>query len=131
MEGASVLTANYDDVIPLTVHVVQDDTKEKRPKECRTSHRTIVLVLANPYAQIAGYDPARVNVYVNVMDNPVVISGDISQASDLANTTGTLATPNGRLMQVGNDYVIPGQDEMWVSSATYPTRIGLTIEREV
>jgi hypothetical protein len=126
------MTANYDDPIPpVLVKVIEDESKEKRPTEYRTAHRTIVLTATNPYVQLAGYDPARMEVYMNVLDNSIVLSGDISQASDAANTTGTLAAPNGRVMPVGIDYCIKGQDEMWISGPTYPTRVGFTIIRKV
>lgn len=122
------MTANYDDnVTPLLVEMVG----EKRPKEYRSSHKTVVLTAASPVSQIAGYDPARREVYINVLDNPIVLSGDISQAADLSNTTGTMTAPNGRLMSVGIDYCIKGQDEMWISTNLYPTRVSFTILREI
>lgn len=129
------MTANYDDssaIPPLSVRIIGDETKqEKRPHEVRTAHRTIVLNAANPYVQVAGYDPARIEIYMNVLDNIVVISGDMGQASDLANTSGTNSAPNGRIMPIGIDYCLKGQDEMWVSGATYPARVGITIIREI
>lgn len=127
------MTANYDDQVipPINVRVIKDENAgEKRPKELRSSHRTVVLTAANPWVQIAGYDPARVCVYMNVYDNAIVLSGSVSEASDLANTTGTLLAPNGRLMQIGNDYVIHGNDELFVSAAVYPTRVGYSTLRE-
>ena len=137
MEGASVLTANYDDVTsadipPINVRIIEDANKAKdRPSEFRTAHRTIVLNAANPYTQLAGVDLARVGIFMNVMDNPIVLSGSISEASDANNTTGALAAPNGRLMPVANDYVVRGQDEHWVSAAVYPTRVSFTIVRKI
>lgn len=126
------MTANYDDVVPpILVQIAPDPSKEKRPKEIRTSHRTIVLSANVPYALVAGVDPARIAVLMNVMDNPIVLSGSISEASDTANLTGTLINPNGRLMPVNVDYKIPGQDDMYISAATYPTRVGVTIVREI
>lgn len=127
------MTANYEDtdIPPINVRIIKDENAgEKRPKEFRTSHRTIVLTATNPWIQIAGYDPARVCIYMNVMDNPIVLSGSVSEASDPASTTGTLLAPNGRLMQIGNDYVIKGNDELFVSAAVYPTRVGYTTLRE-
>lgn len=128
-----------DDVIhPVTVHIVKDDTKtgEKRPEEFRTSHRTIVLTAANPYALIGGYDPARVWIKLNVFDNNVVLCGDVSQANDLSNQTTGLNFPNGRLLGAGAgvasvEYEIHGQDEQWIVTGTYPTRVGITITRKI
>lgn len=129
------MTANYDDtgtIPPVNVRIIEDENKAKdRPKELRTSHRTFVLTAIQPYAQLAGYDPGRMRIDMNVMDNPIVLSGSISSASDPSNTTGTLVTPNGRLMPVANDYHITGPDEQWISAAVYPTRVGITIIREL
>ena len=126
---------SHSDIPPLEVHVVGGtvDVGEKRPKELRTSHRTIVLNAANPSANVAGYDPARKEIYLNVLDNPVVVSDSTSMANDAANLTGTMTNPNGRILPVsnGSEYCIPGQDEMWLSTNTYPTRIGVTIIREI
>jgi hypothetical protein len=120
---------------PVTVHIVQDDTKgEKRPEELRTAHRTIVLTATTPYAQVVGYDPARAWIKINVFDNNIVLSGDISQASDLANQTSTLAAPNGRLLGgtgASVEYEIYGNDEQWITTGTYPTRVGITITRKI
>jgi len=124
---------NYD-VPPVIVHMVKDDTKvQERPKEIRTSHRTITLTAANPYVQIAGPDPARVRIQLNVIDaNPVVVSGDIGQASDLSNTAATITAPNGRMITSSmGETNIPGQDEMWLSAGVFPTKVGMTIVREI
>jgi hypothetical protein len=124
------MTANYDEPIPpLLVKVVPDESQQKRPVELRTSHRTFVLSATNPYMQVTGYDPALMEIYMNVFDNPIVICRSIASASDLNNTTGAMAAPNGRLMAVGPDYKIPGPDEMWIATNTYPTRVAVTLVR--
>lgn len=128
------MTANYDDVIPVTVRIVGDDTKEeKRPREIRTAHRTFILTASNPYIQVAGIDPARKLISLNVVDaNPVVVGGDITQASDLNNLAATITSPNGRLINSAlGDINILGQDECWISAGTYPTKVGVTITREI
>lgn len=120
---------------PLDVRIVASTVTEgtKRPKENRASHRTAVLTAANPTFNIAGFDPARKCISINVLDNPVVLTNGTGQASDTANTTGTLATPNGRLLPVsnGSEYYLETQDELWLSAATFPTRVGFTIIREI
>lgn len=129
------MSVDYDGpatVPPLSVAIVSDATKiTKRPTECRTSFRTVVLTAANPYMNITGYDPARVLIRMDVMDNPIVLCRSIGAAADLNNTTGTMTAPNGRLMPPGPDYEILGVDELWVSTNTYPTRIGMMIVREI
>ena len=124
-----------DQLPPLDVHIVSGTVTvgDKRPKECRASHRTIVLNASNPTYNIAGYDPARKCVSINVLDNPVVLSDSIGQAGDQANTTGTMLNPNGRLLAVsnGSEYYVETQDELWLSTNTFPTRVGFTIIREI
>jgi len=126
-----------DNIPPLDVNIVSGtvDIGTKRPKENRASHRTFVLTSANPTANVAGYDPARRCVIINVLDNPVVLSESTSQASDLANTVvaNAFANPNGRLLAVsnGSEYYMETQDELWLSANTYPTRVGVTIIREI
>lgn len=122
-----------EDYKPVQVHIVQDDTKaEKRPVEYRASHGTKVLTASIPYDQICGYDPCREEVRISAIDNPVIVSSGKGQASDTANTSGTLATPNGRYIAIGQmETSIPGQNEVWVSAATYPARIGFTILRKI
>lgn len=125
-----------DQIPPLDVNIVSGTVNigEKRPKECRASHKTIVLSAGvNATYNIAGYDPARKCISINVLDNPVVLSDSIGQASDLANTTGTMLNPNGRLLPVsnGSEYYIETQDELWLSTNVYPTRVAFTIIREI
>jgi hypothetical protein len=118
----------------IPVHVMADDTKEeKRPKEYRVTHRTFLLTANNPSYNIVGYDPARCKMYMNVLDNPVVLSGSTSQANDANNLTGTLTAPNGRILPIsnGSEYCIEGPDETWISTNTYPTRVGVSIVREI
>lgn len=125
----------HTEIEPLDVRVVSGtlDIGQKRPKECRASHRTAVLTAANPTFNIAGFDPMRKSIALNVLDNPVVLSSSISAASDPGNTSGGLATPNGRILPVsnGSEYNFETQDELWLSAATYPTRVGFTIIREI
>jgi len=126
---------SHTEIEPIQVVVVSGtvDVGTPRPKEYRASHKTAVLTAANPTYQVAGYDPARDEVYVNVLDNSVVLTSSNGQATDLANTTGTLTAPNGRILGVsnGSEYCIKGQNEIWFSAATYPTRVGFTVIREI
>jgi hypothetical protein len=125
------MTNQTDYTVPV---VVTNLPAERRPKEYRVSHRTQVLTATNPTAQLAGAnDPARCEVYLNVLDNPVVLCESNGQASDPANTTGTLTNPNGRLLAVsnGSEYCIRGADELWIATNTFPTRVGFTVVREV
>jgi hypothetical protein len=121
-----------DYISPLLEHIVTEQLSKKRPKEIRISHRTVVLTAANPVQQLAGVDPDRVTVRLNVIENNAILTSSIAQASDLANTTTGLTFPNGRILASGTEYAIPGNaNEIWLSGATYPTRIGVTIVREI
>jgi len=132
--GCKAMTTQIE---PLDVRIVANTVTEgtKRPKENRASHRTAVLTAANPTFNIAGYDPARKCVSLNVLDNPVVLTESTGQASDQANTAvaNAFGNPNGRLLPVsnGSEYYLETQDELWLSANTYPTRVGITIIREI
>ena len=130
---SEALHQDTDYIPPLKVHIVSSNLTEKRPEELRTSHRTFIFNAANPYQIIAGYDPARVEMYMSVLDNPVVLCSSTSQASDTANTTGTLTSPNGRILPVsnGSEYCIKGPGETWIATNTYPTRVGVTFVRKI
>jgi hypothetical protein len=126
-----------NEIEPLEVHVVGGtiEVGDKRPKEYRASHRTFVLTSANPAQNVAGYDPARYCIYINVLDNTVVLSESTSQANDAANIAiaNAYANPNGRLLPVsnGSEYHLETQDELWISANAYPTRVGITLVREI
>lgn len=73
---------------PLFVHVtnLKDmGLEDARSKELRASHRTLVLSAANPFLNIAPYDPARREIHIDPIDNPVIITSNVSQASDPVN----------------------------------------------
>lgn len=129
------MSVNYDDSIPspdippVLVKVLSDG---KRPTELRVTHKTIVLTAANPVQQVTGYDPARKAVIFNVFDNAIVLSGSIGQASDPANTISPITAPNGRLLNpLNGEYSVPGPNELWVSTGTYPSKIAFSVVREI
>ncbi len=127
----------HTEIPPLDVRIISGtvDIGEKRPREYRASHRTFVLTAVNPFANVAGFDPARKCVSINVLDNSIVLSESISQANDPQNITiaNAYANPNGRLLAVsnGSEYYLETQDELSPSSNVYPTRVGVTLIREV
>lgn len=51
---------------------------------------------------------------------------------NIPSTVTSLLNPNGRVLlpSVG-EYVVPGPDEIWLSAAQYPARVGFTIVREI
>lgn len=116
---------------PIRVHVVLDDTQKESPRVVwRASERTTVLNASNQFEMIASYDPMRDEVRITVSDNPIVVSRSRAQACDTSNTSGTLANPNGRLIANGaNEYSVRGSNEVWISAAVYPTRVGYEIVR--
>ena len=54
---------DIDDVIggipAIKVHLVKSDLQEKRPREYRVTHKTVVLTATSPTYQLMGVDPAR------------------------------------------------------------------------
>ena len=117
-------------VTPLEVKVVNHP--EPRKFERRAAYRTAVLTAANPYAQLAGYDPLREYIRFSGAANAYVISGSISQASDAANVATPYVNPNGRLVQANSlEIVTEGQNDVWLTGNTYPTMVGYEIIRKV
>lgn len=119
-----------DTTPPIQVEV----TNHPEPKkfEVRAAYRSAVLTSANPVMQIAGYDPLRERIRFSPAVNAYVISGGISQATDGSNTAASIVNPNGRFMPSGTaEYVSEGQNEIWVSTGTFPTVIGYEIIRRV
>src|ERR1700757_1571371 len=109
---------------PIKVHITSSDVPEKRPKELRVTHKSVVLNASNPYQMIAGVDPARKKITFSAVTNNIVISGGIGQASDQSNVAATIATPNGRYVAGANDagpFDVEGPNEVWSSTGTYPT----------
>ena len=116
------MTANYDDVVPVAVHLVKDGTKEKRPVELRVTHRTVILTQSSPYVQVAGYDPARKELHIEVIDYPVIVAGSSGQASDLGNLTlATVYYPN----PVTNQIPLGATGVATYNNNSFP--VGLTI----
>lgn len=125
---------SINEIQPVPVRITIDETKDQSARriEFRGSEKTIVLNAANPAQMLAGYDPLRDEVRITVSDNPVILSRSTGQANDTANTTGTLANPNGRILTNGaGEYVARGANEVWVSGNIYPTRVGFEIVRTV
>jgi hypothetical protein len=119
------------EVEPIPVQVINHP--EPKRYEKRAAYRTAVLTANNPSAQLAGYDPLRICIRFTGHANAFVVSGSISQANDPNNLTG-VANPNGRLIPAGatnTEFTTEGQNEVWVSGATYPTIIGYEIIRKV
>ena len=128
--GADYDSTNY--IPPLSVHV-ENLPKDPIAKECRTSHKTVILTAANPVQMVVGVDPARCEVHLEPQTNPVVMTSSISQASDLANVAAVYAFPNGRILNpLVGEYIVPGgANELWLSAGIYPTLVGVTVVREV
>ncbi len=122
-------------VTPVNVHIVGSDlvTAEKRPKEKRVSSKTIVLTAANPYQMAVGVDPTRCEVHIQAITNAVVLSHNLSQASDASNLVTPLVNPNGRALNpLIGEYIVPGgANEIWFSAGIYPTLVGITVVRDI
>ena len=128
--GVDYDSTNY--IPPMLVHV-ENLPKDPIPKQCRVSHKTVVLTAANPVQLVVGVDPARCEIHIEPVANQVVLAGSISQASDLNNQAAVLAFPNGRILSpLVGEYIVPGgANEIWLACGVYPTLIGITVVREV
>lgn len=117
---------------PLRAYIVNLPEPQKIPRGKRVSSRTIVLTAANPSYQAAQVDPARIEMHIEPITNPVIMSHSISQANDASNTVSPFVNPNGRILSnLVGEYIVPGgENEIWFTTNTYPTLIGITIVRE-
>jgi hypothetical protein len=118
---------------PVKVQVVNHP--EPTRYEVRAAYETAILNAANPYQQIAGYDPLRMMIRISGTSKSVIVSGNISQASDADNLAGiATAKPNGRLLPAGVvEWTVEGQNDVWLSCATadMPVAVGYEIIRKV
>lgn len=116
---------------PVPVEVVNHP--EPKRFEVRAAYRSIVLTANNPSAEIAGYDPLRECIEFSPAANAYVISGSVSQANDPNNLAATIVNPNGRYIpaNAGFQVTTTGQNDVWVSTGTYPTIVGFQIIRKV
>lgn len=118
---------------PIEVRVVNHP--EPRRYEIRAAYQTAVINAANPYVQIAAYDPLRIKIRISGTTKNVIVCGNISQASDGNNAAGVAtAKPNGRLLPSGTfEWTVEGQNDVWLTAATadLPVNVGYEIVRKV
>lgn len=116
---------------PVKVEVINHPQPKRY--ELRGAYRSFVLTAANPYQQIAGPDPLRKYITISGnATNPLVICGNVSQASDPNNAAVPITQPNGRYIPPGiEEWCIEGQQDVWVVASAFPTIVGCTILREV
>jgi hypothetical protein len=122
------------EIQPVPVEVINHPIPKRY--ECRSSFRSIVLTAANPYQQVAGFDPLRERIKLSGVANAVVVGNSISQASDPNNVANPYVAPNGRFIPGGAalaaiEWTIEGTQEVWLSGNTYPTIVGIEIIRKV
>lgn len=94
--------------------------------------RTVVLTADQPVQQILAQDPLRVRAWLlPKIDNNVVLCHSVSQAQDPNNADPTLANPNGAVVMASLTAPVPvaGTQAMWLAGNTFPTHVGLIIER--
>lgn len=94
--------------------------------------QTIVLTADEPVQRILDRDPLRVRALLMLADaNDVVLSHTIQQAQSAQNVAANLPTPAGAIVPHGlaTPVELTGTQSVWASAATYPTRIGLVVER--
>lgn len=116
---------------PLPVHVCAPVVTVPTVSQHVTT-RTVLLTTANAVQQILPQDPLRVMAWLlPKIDNNVVLCHSLTQAQDPANADPALAAPNGALVSAALTAAIPvpGTQAMWMAGNTFPTRVGLIIER--
>lgn len=120
------------EVEPIPVQVINHP--EPKRYEKRAAYRTFVLTAAQPFVNVAGYDPLRICIRLTGHTNSFVIAGSVSQASDPNNAVPNPPAPNGRLIPanaINVEFVTEGQNEIWFAGNTFPTVIGCEIIRKV
>lgn len=92
--------------------------------------RTVVLADASP-VQILAQDPLRTRAQIVVKGaNDVVLCHSITQAQDAGNADPTLARPNGAILPGGGPvFTVTATGPVWLVGNTFPTRVGLILER--
>lgn len=117
------------EVEPVPVQVVNHP--EPKKYEIRSTHRTFVLTATNPFANVAGYDPLRMCIYLVSKTNDVIVASSVQQAADPNNAASPYTAPNGTLVPAGIRWKREGQNEIWLAANTFPTMVGVEILRKV
>lgn len=116
---------------PVPVHVCEPVVTVPTVAQ-HVTFRTVTLTAANPVQQILNLDPLRIRAWLlPKIDNNVVLCHSISQAQDPANADPMLTAPNGAYVSAAltAPVPIPGTAPVWCVGNTFPTRVGLIIER--
>ena len=124
------MTSPTPEFDPVRVHISGSDLAKdiglQRPQRMTASPRTVVLSAGTPLMPLCGHEPNRALVKVMAIDNPVIISDSSGQAGQAGNTAVGLLNPEGAYLPVGTQYTdIPTTDQMWVSAATFPSRVSV------
>lgn len=106
---------------PMHVHVVSMPAAiPDRPKEVRTSHKTVILTAANPSQLVVGVDPARKEVHIEPLNNSVVMSSSTSQAGDPGNQ---VAFVNAITQPVPSQPAVPATGVAQQNVNAYPVQV--------
>lgn len=108
---------------PLHVHVENMPKEDDRPKGCRVSHRTVILTAANPFLLAAPVDPARIEMHIEPIGNPVVMTSGLSQASDPANQ---IAAVTGITQPTPSQPAVPASTVAVQNTNLYPVLITIS-----
>ena len=118
---------------PVKVHITGSDIPfGKRQAERRLTTFTKVLTAAQPFTQIAPYDPGRICAYIRALDQDTVVSTSLGEAQDAANTTASQPFPDGQLIPKTDTTPtkFEGAQPMWITAAVYPARVTVQLLHE-
>lgn len=126
-----------EEIEGVLLHVKVTNPEDIKPvKEekgyCITNAFTKVLLQADqPADDILPEDPYREMVILTALDNPVVVHSSLASANNPAATAANLPDPGGAVIPLNQPTPVPGTNHMWITCATYPSRIACFVTRRV
>jgi hypothetical protein len=127
-EGESAVTAELPGMMPIPVVVITAEPLT----QC--SYFTVVIPASSgtvpQTVTLLNQDPDRLHAYISAIDQPVVISTELSEAQSPANIGA--AVPAGAFVQTGWSPVIRHQQPVYAAntSSSASTRVSVVVERK-
>jgi len=128
------ITEFAEEIGILHVHVTNpQDIKPEKEAQCLTVVNTgteLLQAVEQPAHVLLPEDPDREWAIITALDNAVVICHTVAQANDAANSTNTLAQPTGSVIPINQPYPLTGQNKLWVTTGTFPSRVSVIVGRK-
>jgi len=112
------------------------DRDAKPPTVKKTSVRTYIIdpaaVGVNTNQQISDYEPRRLRMVIQVIDQPVTLTTEAPVKSPEPALTAAGPAPQGRYLpnSTAFEYIFYGPDAMWLNSITGSTVTRVTVTKE-